>query len=91
MSRRIRIAKCGVALLFGGVLTQLGPCAVIAGQTALTAGAGTFITQDGDFLGLFNVCGIPDVVVIDATGQGTGVINTGDDLFFGCPVTTIGP
>jgi hypothetical protein len=91
MPRRFKLAKCAAAIMFGGVLTQLGPCAVIAGQTALTAGAGEFITDDGDFLGLLNVCGIPDVVVVDDMGATSGILNTEDDLFFGCPVTTVGP
>jgi hypothetical protein len=93
MLRRLRLIKCAAAImLIGGTLTQLGPCTVIAGQTALTSLSGTLIDQNGNFLFIFPVCGIPDVIPVDANGVPTGdVLFTEDDLLFGCPVTTVGP
>ena len=93
MSRRLRLIKCAaMVMLFGGTLTQLGPCTVIAGQTAATSLAGTLIDQNGNFLFIFPVCGIPDVILVDANGTPTSeVFNTEDDLFYGCPVTPVGP
>lgn len=93
MPRLFKYAKCAAAtLMFGGVLTQLGPCTAIAGQTALAAGAGSLVGDDGTFLFVFNVCGIPDVILVDENGAATSaVLNVEDDLFFGCPVTTVGP
>ncbi len=92
MMRRYKAAKLALMILSGAFLTQLGPCTVMALQTGVTAVTPSLIDANGRFLGIFNVCGVANVQVIGENGQPTGeVLNGGDDLFYGCPVTTVGP
>ncbi|GJQ26383.1 MAG: hypothetical protein HBSAPP02_14150 [Phycisphaerae bacterium] len=92
MMRRYKAAKLALMILSGAFLTQLGSCTVMALQTGVTSLSPSLIDANGRFLGIFNVCGVPNVQVIGENGAPTGgILNGGDDLFYGCPVTTIGP
>jgi len=85
----------------GAIILQLGPACIMAGGTAMSSSISTLIDDSGRFLGLFNVCGQPNVVYVDAQGIPTassanttgGTVVTvdfsGDDLMYGCPVTYV--
>lgn len=93
MRRRFRIAVLAGYLATGGLLFQAGPLCTVINSTATAgiAGSGGFIDENGNFLGLFNVCGVPNVLFVDEDGiaiDGT-VFNTEDDLMFGCPITFV--
>jgi len=92
MMRRYKAAKLALMILSGAFLTQLGPCTVMALQTGVTSVTPSLIDANGRFLGIFNVCGVPNVQLIGENGvPADEILNGGDDLFYGCPVTTIGP
>jgi hypothetical protein len=77
-------------LAVGTILTQLGGCLTL-GTTFGTASFDISLLLDdqGRFLGVFAVCGTPNLLVIQE-GQEIGeVINTEDDLVFGCPISGV--
>jgi len=99
--RRRRIGLIAGYLMTGAIILQLGPACIMAGGTAMGSSIGTLIDANGRFLGLFNVCGQPNVVYVDAQGVPTDSDTTeggatvvvvdfrGDDLMYGCPVTYV--
>lgn len=92
MMRRYKAAKLALMVLSGAFLTQFGPCSVMALQAGVTSLSPSLIDANGRFLGIFNVCGVPNVQPIGENGLPNGaVLNGGDDLFYGCPVTAVGP
>jgi len=90
MKRRTRVLLLAGYFVVGGYVMQAGACWTIGVNTLVAGAAGTLIDANGKFLGLVNVCGIPDVLVVDQNGVSTGDVQfTEDDLFVGCPYTTI--
>lgn len=99
--RRRRIGLIAGYLMTGAIMLQLGPACIMAGGTAMASSVSTLIDGNGRLLGLFNVCGQPNIVYVDAQGIPTdssaseagGTVVTvdfsGDDLMFGCPVTYV--
>lgn len=91
MKRRTRLVLLAGYLASGGLVLQLGPVCTLAGSTATTgaASSGVLIDDNGNFLGLFNVCGQPDVLIVDENGVPGDLLNTADDLMLGCPIRQI--
>ena len=95
MKRRFRLGLLARYLAAGAFVMQIGPLCTVATSTA-TAGAaqgGVFIDANGNFLGLFPVCGVPDLIIGRPDPQNPDdiefddVANVEDDLMFGCPIT----
>ncbi|MCB9857565.1 MAG: hypothetical protein H6818_17930 [Phycisphaerales bacterium] len=87
--RKIRLASY---LTAGAMVLQFGQaCAVV--NSVITAGVGSsglLIDNNGYFLGLFNVCGTPNVIEVDANDVPIGDVQfSEDDLMFGCPAQRI--
>jgi hypothetical protein len=90
MKRRRRLLKVATFLALGGLVTQAGACWIIGANTLISGASASLLDANGRFLGLINVCGVPDVVVIDANGVAGDVQNREDDLFTVCPITVVG-
>mgnify|MGYP003395012438 CR=1 FL=1 len=86
--KRIKIVLA-LYLGVGAFVTQLGACFSIGANTGAASFSENLIDPAGNFLGIFNVCGIPAVVVQDADGTFGPIQNGEDDLMFGCPTTLI--
>jgi hypothetical protein len=92
MFRRPKTVKLALMVTTGAILTQLGPCTIMAAQTGVASVAPSLIDSNGRFLGIFNVCGRANVIPVDDNGNPTaGVLYSEDDLFYGCPATLGGP
>lgn len=86
--RKIRLAGY---LTAGAMLLQFGQACTIVNSvaTAGVASSGLLIDNNGYFLGLFNVCGAENIQVVDPNGIQTNLLNTEDDLMFGCPARVV--
>ncbi len=86
--RKIRLAGY---LTAGAMLLQFGQACTIVNSvaTAGVASSGLLIDNNGFFLGLFNVCGAENIQVVDQNGIQTNLLNTEDDLMFGCPARVV--
>lgn len=86
--RKIKIAGY---LTAGAMVLQLGQACTIFNSvaTAGVASSGFLIDDNGFFLGLLNVCGQENIQVVDENGIQTGLLNTEDDLMFGCPARQV--
>lgn len=87
--RRLRAFVLAGYLVAGAMMTQfLTIC-----NSAATAGlstSGLLIDDNGYFLGLVYVCGTENILQVDANGVPLGgVINSEDDLMFGCPARRV--
>ncbi len=89
MKRRRRLIKVATFLALGGLVTQAGACWIIGANTLLPGVAQGLVDANGRFLGLVNVCGIPNVLPVDVNGVAGTVQNAQDDLFTVCPVTVV--
>ena len=87
--KRRRLIKIATFLALGSIVTQAGACWIIGANTLIAGAAGALLDANGRFLGVINVCGIPDVVVVDTNGVAGEVQNDEDDLFTGCPITFV--
>lgn len=90
--RNRRTIKLAGYLTAGAMVLQVGPaCSII--NSVVTAGVGSsglLIDNNGYFLGLFNVCGTPNVIEVDANDVPIGDLQfSEDDLMFGCPAQRI--
>lgn len=91
MKRRLRLAVLAGYLATGGILIQLGTVCNSVG-TAGVASSGVLIDDGGNFLGipLLHVCGQENILIIDPdTGATIILLNTDDDLMFGCPAKIV--
>lgn len=86
--RTIRIAGY---LTAGAMLLQFGQACTIANSvgTAGVASSGLLIDNNGYFLGLVNVCGQENIQLVDPDGVQTGLLNSEDDLMYGCPARQV--
>lgn len=92
LRRRRHLVVLAAYLATGGFLLQLGPCISMALNTGVTAfDAGTLLDENGLFLGFLAPCGTPNFMFVDENGVPVDgiVFETGDDLIFDCPVTSI--
>lgn len=87
--RRGRILVLASYLAIGAMVTQWGACWTIGANTLIGPLTANFVDPNGNFLGIFNVCGVPDTVTVDQAGMFGTVQNTDDDLFTVCPVQVI--
>lgn len=89
--RRGRIAVLATYLVAGAFLLQLGPCMTMALSTGTSAfNFGSLLDSNGVFLGVFAMCGVPDVQMVDANGVPVGgVLNAADDLITDCPIKNV--
>ncbi|HPF37496.1 MAG TPA: hypothetical protein P5081_12375 [Phycisphaerae bacterium] len=90
-STRRKIKLAGY-LTAGAMLLQFGQaCAVVSSvATAGVSSSGFLIDNNGYFLGLFNVCGAENIQIVDENGIQQGdIVNSGDDLMFGCPARQV--
>lgn len=88
MKRRTRIAFLAAYLSIGGIVVQLAGCFDIAATTGLASLDVSLLTDaEGRLFGVFNVCGIPDILVVDQNGVPIDILNTEDDLVFNCPIS----
>ena len=90
--RHKRMARAASYLVTGAIILQLGGFCTIFNTTATTTlgGSGFLIDDNGNFLGVFAVCGLENFIVIDEDGIPQGEVqDTEDDLLFGCPVRQI--
>ncbi len=88
MKRWRRTALLAGYLSAGAFLMQLGTMCNST-MTAGGASGGFLIDDNGAFLGLINVCGQENVIVIDEDGIPGEVQFAEDDLMFGCPARRI--
>jgi hypothetical protein len=93
MNRRVRRKiKLAGYLAAGAFVLQLGQACTIFNSVA-TAGIGSsgfLIDDNGFFFGVFNVCGQENIQTVDVNGVQVGdILNTQDDLMFGCPARQI--
>ena len=89
--KRGRIAVLAAYLMAGAFLMQLGPCMVMGLSTG-TAGFnfGSLLDQNGVFLGIFAMCGRPNIQYVDQNGvPDGGILYTEDDIIYDCPFTEI--
>ncbi|MEK6642690.1 MAG: hypothetical protein AABZ08_02185 [Planctomycetota bacterium] len=89
MKRRRRLVKVATFLALGGLVTQAGACWIIGANTLLPGVAQGLVDANGRFLGLVNVCGIPNVLPVDVNGIAGELQNGQDDLVTVCPVTVV--
>ena len=89
MRIRRRWLSLAAYLTTGAVIAQLSACYTIAGTTIAPGTSELLIDANGRVLGIFNVCGVADVQLIDADGVPGPVLFTEDDLMHGCPITQI--
>lgn len=87
--RRGRILVLACYLAVGAMVTQWGACWGLGANTLIGPLAANMVDANGNFLGIFNVCGIPDTITVDQTGQYGTIQNADDDLFTVCPVQVI--
>lgn len=89
--KRGRVAILVACLTAGAFLLQLGPCTVMALSTGTAAfNFGSLLDGDGRFLGIFAMCGRPNVLYVDVNGiPDGGILYTEDDLIYDCPYTEI--
>lgn len=88
MRRWRRKALLASYLTTGAFLLQLGPiCA--SSMTAGVGSGGMLIDDNGAFLGIVNVCGQENIQLVDEFGVPGALLNTEDDLMFGCPAREI--
>lgn len=76
-------------LTAGAMVFQMGPCATMGlgiGTSALNP-VSLLLDENGSFLGIFHLCGEPNIRVVDQNGAITAEYNTEDDLIYGCPYT----
>jgi len=88
MRRWRRKALIASYLTTGAFLMQLGTIC----NSTMTAGVGSggyLIDDNGAFLGIVNVCGQENIQIVDEDGIPTDLLNTEDDLMFGCPAREI--
>jgi hypothetical protein len=83
--------KIALALYLGvgAFVTQLGACFSIGAGTGAASFSENLTDANGNFLGAFNVCGFPDLILVDEDGGNPELVNEEDDLFFGCPTTVV--
>lgn len=87
MNRRMRLVKLACCLSVGAYVMQAGGCFSIAANSLL---AGFPTGQVATDIGLWGLCGTPNVQVVDENGVAQGeILNTEDDLVFFCPVTIV--
>jgi hypothetical protein len=89
-NKRRRIARLAAYMMVGAFLMQLGPCMVMGLSNATAAfNFSSLLDQNGYFLGIFAMCGRPNVQQVDANGVPSGgILYTEDDLLVDCPFTT---
>lgn len=86
--RRRRTAVIAAFLMTGAIVLQVGPFCSLAANTGVAAlDLGPLLYPNGSLFGVFNLCGNPDVVNVDATGATISTVGFADDLVFNCPVT----
>ena len=88
MKRWRRTALLAAYLGAGAFLMQLGTMC----NSTFTAGAassGFLIDDNGAFLGLINVCGQENVIIIDEYGIPGELQFAEDDLMYGCPARRV--
>lgn len=89
MKRRSRVWILAGYLFAGAIVLQWGACWTVGANTLVQPISQNLVNSDGELFGLFNVCGIPDVIVV---GESGGTVQfTEDDLVTVCPVTVITP
>jgi hypothetical protein len=90
MKRRRRLVTLASYLLIGGIVMQWGACWIMGANTLAPGVTSLLVDSNGHFLGLINVCGVPNVLVTDdpATLNGT-LLNAEDDLVTVCPFTVV--
>lgn len=92
MSRRLRRkVKLAGYLATGALVLQFGQACTIFNSVA-TAGIGTsgfLIDNNGSLFGIFNVCGQQNIQTVTPEGVPVNLLNTEDDLMFGCPAQQI--
>ncbi len=88
MKRWRRKALLAGYLTTGAFLMQLG---TICNSTITAGGAsgGFLIDDNGAFMGIVNVCGQENIQIVDEAGIPGQLLNTEDDLMFGCPAREI--
>jgi hypothetical protein len=84
--RRLRFVLA-LYLGAGAFVTQLGACFSIGANTGAASFSQNLIDANGNVLGIFNVCGLPDIFLVDEDGGNSELVNEEDDLMFGCPTT----
>ena len=89
--RRGRIAVLAAYLMAGAFLMQLGPCMVMGLSTGTAAfNFGSLLDENGVFLGIFAMCGRPNIQYFNADGSPNGGVRyTEDDLIYDCPFSEV--
>ncbi len=73
----------------GAFMTQFLTLCASAGTAGLSS-SGLLIDNNGFFLGLLQVCGQANFIIVDDNNIPVGgVQNQADDLMYGCPVERI--
>jgi hypothetical protein len=88
MNRRMRVVFLAGYLSVGGIVMQLSGCLNIS----TTVGTASFDTslildENGRLFGVFAVCGVPNVAVVNEDGLLLDILYTEDDLVYQCPIS----